>query len=398
MLVQATPVLCDEQPRRLGIRVCTTLAELAALRAAWGQLVAATGYANVFLTHEWCATWCQCFARDGTLRIVCLHDGERLVAIAPFVLTRSFGVRTLRWVGSADADYLGILCAPRDLPAVVTAVLAWLEQERTTWDVVHWRDIDETLLNLLTEHCPPRWRLISRMSEVCPYILIDGTWEDYMARRKERFRRLRQTINKTRRSAQVTFRYAEDDGLTAEQVERDIAAIEADSWKAAQGRTLFRPDQRVFWRTLLPRMLPTRELTVCLLDLDGIPAAYSLGFRFGNKIYGRSTAFREQFRALSPGSVLMEKIIRDAFAAGCREFDFTRGDEGYKDLWTSHVRHSHELVMYSTALRTRVAVEVLYRRRWALRGNPYARRAKLAFRVVRERVRRALARKRCVAG
>jgi CelD/BcsL family acetyltransferase involved in cellulose biosynthesis len=128
------------------------------------------------------------------------------------------------------------------------------------------------------------------------------------------------------------------------------------------------------------------------MDIDGAPAAYNLCFNFGRKIYGWGTAFRERFRELSPGTVLMERVLRDAFAAGHREFDFTRGDESYKNLWTTHSRHNYECVMYSPALRTRVAVDVLYRCRWALRGNPYARRAKIACRIVRERLRRTIAR------
>lgn len=375
----------------LNVQVCRTFSDLAAMRERWEQLVAATDYRNVFLTPVWCETWCQAFAREGTLRVLCLNDGQRLVAIAPFVLTTTCGVRTLRWIGHGDADYLGILCAPEDLADAVWTVLAWLQEQRRQWDIVHWRDIDEATLALLAANCPPEFLSISRMSEVCPYIPIDGTWEEFMARRGGRFRRLRQTVRKCHKHADVAFHYAGTECITPEEIERDIRTVDGESWKAAEGRTMFRPAKCHFWRALLPRILSNGQLLYCMMRINDEPAAYAFCFDFNRKLYGWGTSFRERFRQLSPGTVLIERILSDAFAAGYREFDFMRGDEAYKTLWTTDVRNNYEYVMLGRTLRTRVAVDVFYRRRWALRGNPYARRAKIAYRVVRERFRRTLA-------
>ncbi len=368
-----------------------TRAELSALCSAWEGLVAATGSRNVFLTHPWCSAWCEAFSRDGDLRILCFHDGSRLAAIAPLVVSRNLGLRTLRFIGSEDADYLGILALPGDLESVVAQLLDWIWNVRSEWDVAQFRDIDQELLELCRAHCPAGILSAWRMSETCPYISINCTWTEFTKQRKERFKRLRQTVNKCLRSGKVEFCYAEEPGLTPEAIETEIGAIQQDSWKATQGRTMFRPEKRAFWRAVLRTMLPAGTTTCCFLRVNDQPAAFAFGFRFGSKYYYYCTGFREQYRVLSVGSVVTQHVIQDAFDQGLREFDLMRGDEAHKDLWTSEARHSYELVLYQPKVFSALPAEVLYKWRWRLRGNPYARRLKIGYRVARERIRRIAA-------
>ena len=385
------PQSCDGETRAMfTMTIHRTRAELATLRGAWDDLVAATGRRNVFLTHAWCSAWCEAFSRDGDLRVLCFHAGRRLVAVVPLVVSRSLGLRTLRFIGSEDADYLGVLALPEDIEPVVAQLLEWVWIVRSAWDVVQFRDIDQDLLELCRSHCPAGVSSVWRMSETCPYVAIDCTWDEFTRRRKERFRRLRQSVNKCLQSGKVEFCYAEDAGLTPDDIEREVDAIQQESWKAAQGRTMFRPEKRAFWRTVLHAMLPADMATCCFMRMDDRPAAFAFGFRFGCKYYYYCTGFRERYRSLSVGSVITQHVLQDAFDRGLREFDMMRGDEAYKELWTTDMRHNYELVLFRSAVSSALPAQVLYKWRWRMRGNPYARRLKIGYRIARERVRHAL--------
>ena len=59
----------------------------------------------------------------------------------------------------------------------------------------------------------------------------------------------------------------------------------------------------------------------------------SLGFHAGPRVYFYNAGSRPEARELSPGVVGVAWYLRALIDAGCRTFDFLRGDEPYKYTW-----------------------------------------------------------------
>jgi hypothetical protein len=96
---------------------------------------------EVFYRWEWNFLAYEYLRRNAALFIIIVREGERLVSIAPLCMEERalFGmqIRVLQTIVSDAADYHNILVpAGQHCRRVVKAVLNWLCQNRTTWDVI----------------------------------------------------------------------------------------------------------------------------------------------------------------------------------------------------------------------------------------------------------------------
>lgn len=70
------------------------------------------------------------------------------------------------------------------------------------------------------------------------------------------------------------------------------------------------------------------------ITIDGVSAAWHMGFVFKKRFYYYLPAHEEQYQRLSPGKIILLKCIEDAIQKGIWVYDFLRGDESYKTGWT----------------------------------------------------------------
>ncbi len=71
-------------------------------------------------------------------------------------------------------------------------------------------------------------------------------------------------------------------------------------------------------------------LQLAFLTVGDLKAAGYLNFDFNGKIWVYNSGIKSIFENISPGWVLLSKLIKWSIQAGRTEFDFMRGDEPYK--------------------------------------------------------------------
>jgi CelD/BcsL family acetyltransferase involved in cellulose biosynthesis len=76
------------------------------------------------------------------------------------------------------------------------------------------------------------------------------------------------------------------------------------------------------------------SLFLPVMKIDGVIAAYHIGFRGGNTIFEWNTSFALEFSKWSPGALLMLYILSNAKAWGFSKYNLLRGQEQYKFIWT----------------------------------------------------------------
>ncbi len=69
---------------------------------------------------------------------------------------------------------------------------------------------------------------------------------------------------------------------------------------------------------------------MAFLDVGHRPAAAYLNFDYAGRIWVYNSGLDPTYQALSPGWVLIGRLIEWAIRNGRKEFDFLRGDEDYK--------------------------------------------------------------------
>jgi len=154
------------------------------------------------------------------------------------------------------------------------------------------------------------------------------------------------------------------------------------------------------WRALLQTEARLGRLRCYWLEARGQPIAHQVGCAYGDTFYLEATSFLPEYHELSPGQVLLVRVLEDLCQAGLGWIDYGFGDAEYKRAYGTHSWDEATLELYGPNARAQVAHLVnrstaalsrgLQRLMDALRILPTLKRAwrgRLAKASARERVR-----------
>jgi CelD/BcsL family acetyltransferase involved in cellulose biosynthesis len=265
------------------------------------------------------------------------HDAA-LTEVPPTAKAIFFGA-------SYHADYATILAAPDDLAAIADALVADLRARSgpagPSWDALDLRRLrcgdpaaDALAAAFQRVEIAAGWTLNLEREDVCPVAPLPagGTIDDYLGTlgKKER--------HEIRRKA----RRAETAGEVALTESRDpLADLDAfiDLHQAKWGAEgLFPPtaggaQSRVLFRRLFELFGPDGALRLNFLTVGGRRVAAGVHFETPGRILYYNAGVDPDARDLSPGVVMVERLIRRALERGQTALDFLRGDEPYKYEW-----------------------------------------------------------------
>jgi CelD/BcsL family acetyltransferase involved in cellulose biosynthesis len=323
--------------------------------AAWDRLLAGSPVASPFASWAWHRAWANAATQEDldASRVVMLHGGEgTLQAVLPVAVRtamfRRRQARVLTWaIGDLGCpDHLEVPALPgADLAAVIGTLTS------LPWDIA--------ILGNLAPDAPNATRLAAAFTDAgctvrrralwtCPYLDLPSTWEGYLASlsptRRQRLRRYERTLQ---RDHAVTLT---DYG--AERLEEGwqrLVSLHRQRWAGAGVFADLQVDRlhRCFLRELDSR----GRLWLTTLDVDGEPAAAWYGFSDRDTVHFYQSGRDPRWEDQRVGVVLMTVMIRRAIEHGYRRFDFLRGDETYKALWTASQRTTVELVIFRPGWR-----------------------------------------------
>src|ERR1051326_3135282 len=95
---------------------------------------------------------------------------------------------------------------------------------------------------------------------------------------------------------------------------------------------------RALIRMVSSDLNPARELRFGVLELNGTPLAWSLGFQLQGKYAYYQQTFDIDSEEYGPGEILLYFIFQYASERVSREIDFLRGDEFFKRRFATHFK------------------------------------------------------------
>ena len=167
-------------------------------------------------------------------------------------------------------------------------------------------------------------RTASGTDEPVAVLELPSSWDEYLARlsrhQRHELRRKRDRIGAT------TVRTADEATLP-----RDLDTF-FELFRRARGekRTFMSERMERFFRGIATAFLPLGILRLEVLEVAGRPLVVTFGFQTGSAFYLYNMAYDPAARALSPGAVLISRLVERAIADGLERFDFLRGLERYK--------------------------------------------------------------------
>ncbi|MGZ4185030.1 MAG: GNAT family N-acetyltransferase [Solirubrobacteraceae bacterium] len=349
---------------------------VARLAAEWDAL-AERLRVGPFVSPDWVAAHWSCFG-SGRLAIVAVRRDGRLGAVLPLVRRGT----TARSVTNGQTPGFGVLAEDDELTAHALAALAAQGVSRLKLSYV---DRDDPLERAVRRHAAVHRQLfVERVMLRSPYIELDGTLADYRARRRSSFKADLRRRNRRLGELGEVWLDVRDGSRELDRLLAEGWELEASEWKDRLGTAIAaRAETRLFYVDIARRAAARGRLRLFFLRLDEAPVAFIFALQQGGVLYLIKGGFDPAHGRMSPGQLLLERVIEQAFTIGLDRIELLGGDEPHKLAWTATI---HERLLLQSFARSPVRSM-----QWAAcaYGRPLALRIGLdrAVRPVRDRGR-----------
>ena len=304
------------------------------LKENWNALLTQSASHVPFLRHEFLSQWWTNLGGgewdNGELAILIQRDGDhKLTGIAPLFISD----QKIHFIGSYEiADYLDLIATPNDLSEFISEIIDYLSSNLAP----AWKTMD---LYNIPEHSPTigvmedaarsaGFQTSVDILQPAPAVQLPSSWQAYLDSLEDRYR---QEISRKTRNADSYFLpvdwYIVDEKHDLDQeIEAffDLMAnnLEKEKFLTDQMKKQIKDSARVAF--------DEGWLQLVFLVVGDIKAAGYMNFDFDEKIWIYNSGINTVFENLSPGWVLLGRIIKWSIEQGKTKLDFMRGDEIYK--------------------------------------------------------------------
>ena len=326
------------------------------LAGDWNRLSETSADPNVFMTFDWFRAWNQRLTQEerGGRRphvLVVKKDGG-VAGIVPLIYRTAsrFGV-SVRKLESVDtlADYHDFTLG-NDLAGQSRAIAEFLAETQDQWDLADLRDLrmeGNALAQIggALSSVGLYYRVVPEKDR-CPYLLISGDSASHLDKLSGGVRRtLRKRLERANARG-LRVRIIENPQDHAGLLEKMIA-LEAQ--KRSNGK-LVQPFIGRFpevFQSLFDTLGPRNWVYVALMELDDQLVASQLGFRCGKRLWDYNKAYNHAFSRFAPGTLLIASLLDYGFSRGYEEYDFLRGEDPYKAVWSTGFHDRFRLFVWS---------------------------------------------------
>ena len=352
-------------------------------RSTWDRLAFLNPYVTPFSTWAFQRAWWDAYganAHDHTVVAVdpTARSGDGLVAIAPLMhrhVVEPSDAETHTTIRHADelpltqveptacavyfgasyhADYATLLAHPADMPRAADALVRALAEETPVddpWSVIDLRRLrqadpatDALAAAFGRREMAEGWTMNVEREDVCPVIrLPDGAdFNGFLATlgKKERHE-IRRKVRRAEAVGEVRLEepadpLAELDGfIDLHQSRWGDRGLFPRTVGGDQARTFVRRLFELFGEaTSGPDAAPDHPtIHLSFLTVGGRRIGSAIHFETAGAVLYYNAGIDPAARALSPGVVLLERLVRRAIERGKCRVDLLRGDEPYKYEW-----------------------------------------------------------------
>ncbi|HHJ13739.1 MAG TPA: GNAT family N-acetyltransferase [Gammaproteobacteria bacterium] len=315
----------------------------------WRALLQENPTRSVFQQRAWMETWWKHLGQDCYLRFMVARDPDnRLLGLAPLMLDRH---GSMRFIADSNSDYLDFII-PHERETVLDAFMAELARRRSEWRSIR-------LINL--RRCSTTLELVLKLARrhglyphhrnvlPAPSLIIRGN-EDHVHKLLNKYS-LRRAEKKLARKGSIRFRVLDRESASDTLWETYFAQHRRRSHCAGRKSSFDNPAYCTFVREFFEQANAQGCMEFSLLELDGRPVAFHLGFICEERLLWYKPSFDLDLQMLSPGTVLIRYLIRHAVELGCQELDFTIGAEDFKNRFATLHRRTDSVHIHASRLR-----------------------------------------------
>ena len=335
----------------MNIELIRSETEFLALREPWNTLVDAAAYPNVFTTFDWQTVWWNWYGKNtdhGELFVLTIRKAGELIGIVPFYRRRRqtplFLGKHLNFIGFGGRtcpEYLGPIVRQGFVAEVADKTVKFLKSHPTEWDSLFIEDyaLDDPAAVALAERLKSAFASYFGPGENRYIMSLFANYEAYLQSLGSHNRkRKKDAMNQARKRYDARVEFQKGDNLD-EWLPTIVQLTSEARSRHAQTSLMQEPDYVGFHRDLLSTLLPQGRAVILFLHFDNQPVASWYAFLLNDKCYAYQQGSRLGVKGC-PGNVGLLFLLEHLMERGFKEFDFLRGGEWYKTLFTQQFRET----------------------------------------------------------
>lgn len=307
----------------------------------WTSLVESDPHGTFFHTPRYLKLYWESFGPGG-LQLAFVQDANETVAATAFDITDGL----VTFLGGFEVtDYMGPVGLPAAREWAANELLAALAA-RDDWRIADLRGLQEDAGwhgSLLEAGRDSGLEVETGNDGIAPFLPLAPSFDAYLSGLRGK---LRHEIRRKLRRLDATLPSARLVETTAETLVPDISAF-VDLHRSStgpKGKFMY-PGMELFFRRLGHALLPDRTFRLLFLEAEGEKFAGAVGFRDRHRFLLYNSAYNHARSGLSPGIVLVARLIEKLMDEGCEALDLLKGDEEYKHRFGAHPRRLGRLSM-----------------------------------------------------
>lgn len=330
-------------PRDCTISIAEDIDGLRSLKSDWNHIADAHSV-EPWQSFSWMEAAAVAYNQDHQLRVITVRKNGKLTAIAPMVLRPAeqplhpihldfLGGEKLKEPNRliySDKDSLDLL-----LDVIVSEPVYPIRLSRIQND-------DLPFAMLLEKFKRAGW--ITKFLHM-PYSYIDLRRFKIKKSLKEDLRRARK---KAKALGKTEFKLI--CGFSEDNLAEHLATgfhIEASGWKGRNNTAILcHAPRKEFFERYAHASLRDRTLRLCFLLINDQPVAVQYAIEAMNAYWLLNIGYDEQFRACSPGNILLYESIKSAAESGLARYNLLGKEEAWVQRWTQTTQDSYILAAY----------------------------------------------------
>jgi CelD/BcsL family acetyltransferase involved in cellulose biosynthesis len=302
----------------------------------WDHLFQESPFASPFQSRQWLNHWSSTFSKGNNLRTIILREGSDIVGIYPLV--QSFSPwRALRPAGVGPSDYLAPIVAGATKDVFDSIQSALLDLSKSHLIDLHQIPSDHPFIAGFTKD-----QLIDQAK--CLVLDLPNNYSEYVASLSKS---LRYDVRRLEGKA------LKERGAVVDWVTNESASEFADQffelhkarWKSRGLPGAFFGKNELFQRNWMIEGVRAGVVIMNRLTCEGRSVGSVYAMRHGTTCYFYQAGMDPSASSLSPGTILVSKMIERAIDLGCTTFDFMRGDEPYKRRWKPNRERTNSRIL-----------------------------------------------------
>lgn len=328
------------------------------LSSEWNHLVDLSPTGTIFQRFGWISEWRRTRPATDDLAVLLMRHDGKLVGIAPLFIPTSGRWRYLRMLGEVNSDYCDILFDPDHEESVgkmaVKEMAAFCKRENLQGLIALDVPSDHLARHLRNSGYTPR-----RIGgDPCLYCPLPSSWDAFIAGLGSNARqKVPRYFRSVEKKYQVVYVDSHADPVERERAMNSLFELHTRYWHIKNQPGGFPPELRGLHLRLAAA--EAGKLRLYEITLDGESRAVFYGYFYKGKMWAYLTGVDPDFAEDRLGTLIFGHAIRKTIEEGGDEFDFLRGDEGYKSqIWNVNRDRTNSSFVVPMTLRSRMVMRL----------------------------------------